>query len=266
LSAEAKLLVCPLPELRLGGLSYLNAVPLQWGLQPAPRLFTPAGAVRAFLDEELDGALLPLAAGPELQARFGSDVVSVRGVGIAARQEAFSVFVAHRRRPLGGEPTCFVDGSSRTSRALLEMVGGDLVQPFQGEQVDSIEEADHVFLIGDAAIEFRREQAVVDWFYEDLGELWRKKTGRPMVFAIWMLRRGRWGQRVWEVAEWLREVARANAALPPKLLGQMRPGETEEFLSWYWRRVLTYELGAEEEAGADLFLQHLPGDFAAKWI
>jgi chorismate dehydratase len=266
LKVETSIPACPLPGLRLGGLSYLNAVPLQAGLRPAPKLFSPAEAVQAFLAEELDVALLPLAAGPELQAQFGADIGWVRGVGIAARREAYSVFVAHRRQCRGGEPTCFVDSASRTSRALLEMVQGDLVQHFTGKQVDAIAEADHVFLIGDAAIDFRREHAELEWFYEDLGEVWRKKTGRPMVFAVWMVRRERLEHRMLEVAGWLRQVARANAAMSVKELGQFWPEEREEFLARYWRKNLTYELGEEEEAGAQLFLEKLSGSFAVNWI
>lgn len=257
---------CPLTGLRLGGLSYLNAVPLQFGLKPAPSLYSPAEAVQAFLSDQLDVALLPLAAGPELRAKFGADIGWVRGIGIAARQAAYSVFVAHRRKTGGGAPTCFVDPASRTSRALLEMLRGDLVQPFEGSEVDSFEQADHVFLIGDAAIEFRRRQAEEDWFFEDLGEVWRTKTRHSMVFAVWVVRKGRVEQRASEIAGWLRAVARANAKLGTKELGLLWPGENTEFLAWYWREVLTYELGEDEEAGAQLFLEKLSGKFAVDWI
>jgi chorismate dehydratase len=39
-------------------------------------------------------------------------------------------------------------------------------------------------LIGDAAIEFRRQNGTA-WHYHDLGLLWHQHTGLPFVFAVW---------------------------------------------------------------------------------
>lgn len=244
---------------------YRNALPLQLGLEPAPALFSPAEAVEAFRAGHLDGALLPLAAGPELQASLGDDLAWVRGVGIATQNEAYSVFLAHRRNPR--EPlqaqTCYLDPASRTSRALLEILRPKLQIPLPSQTTSDLEEADHVLLIGDRAITFRQTHLDPEWFYEDLGKTWRDHTGRPFVFAVWMLRRSAADGEAHAVAEWLRQIPQHNQQDQARYLATLADPQEQQFLEGYWRRTLHYQLGPEEEAGAELFLDFLTHGNAA---
>lgn len=242
-SIEASPPPCPLPGLRLGGLSFLNALPLQLGLTPPPRQFSPAEAVSAFQNGEVDAALLPVASLPGLAGEF----FPVCGIGIAARDEAYSVYVAHRRRP-NPTPLVYFDPASKTSRALLDILVPRPQIPSTAAPTADPDAADHLLLIGDTALEFRHSHPESEWLYEDLGSIWKQQTGLPMVFALWIIRKIPQAPRI---AEWLREIPVKNHALREEFL---HTHPEHEFLRHYWNDILHYSLGSEEERSISHFL------------
>ncbi len=112
-------------------------------------------------------------------------------------------------------------------------------------------DADAVLLIGDRAIHSPGGEFVEVW---DLGDEWRRWSGLPFVFAMWVARPGVELQEV-EAAlsqardlgvSRLKEIAHVEAAR----LGLSRP----ECLS-YLRDNLHFYLGPEEQRGLELFRQ-----------
>jgi len=114
--------------------------------------------------------------------------------------------------------------------------------------------------IGDEAI-----RAAVDGVaphVTDLGEWWRRETGKPFVFALWIASRSAWEDRREPLSRFSAALLDAKRAAQASI----RRGESpwggpdwipSSFRDAYWR-CLSYDLGAEAE-GLSLFY-----DLAAK--
>ncbi len=230
-----------LAGLRIGPVSYLNAKPLIWNLDPALlHMDVPAGLGRKFFSGRLDVALLPVS---EILRVGGARMVD--DVAIACQGQVYSVVVASRTTFARSE-AIYLDPASRSSAALLRLLlaeyypGGPSIT--KGERIP---EGAARLLIGDNAIAFRRLRGTT-WQYHDLGSLWHKHTGLPFVFAVWA------------VSE------RADAAVFGALRAIKQEGlaarkqialkETEpDFALRYLTEYIRYDLGRNEKEGIRLF-------------
>lgn len=175
--------------MRLGVLSYINSMPLSYGLESG-QVKTDCGVVSGE-----PAVLNGMAARGELDvtpissiefARLADSYQLVPGVCLAAPGPVQSVRL-FSRVPLADLPgrSAAVTTASATSRALLQvLVPGIVVEDLVGEPVlDDRRPA--VLLIGDRALE---EVHGANFVY-DLAELWVRDTGLPMVFAVWIASR-----------------------------------------------------------------------------
>jgi len=232
--------------LRLGVVSYLNAVPLVHGLDGDPG-FRLLRDLPSRVAERLHAGELDLGMIPSIEYAAG-DYAIVPGVGIACRGTVRSVRLFYRGA-LEAVGTVALDASSRTSVALTkillrERLGRDpeyLVRP--PSVPDMLAEADAALLIGDPALYFEGEVARLD-----LGEEWTRQTGLPFVFAFWAGKPGVVGPV---------EVARLQRTLGSGLLalgdiaatyngyGAGHAAESEAYL----RHHIVYRLGDAELQG-----------------
>lgn len=176
------------PQERVGCVRYLNAKPLIHGHGGEVSFEVPAQLADGLHSGRLDVALSPIF---ELLAHPGYRVVD--GVAIACRGAVFSVFVAHAGE-LAGLRTLYLDTDSRTScnlqRVLLAEFHGlhpRLVPVPGGRPPDHLGEGEGALVIGDPAIAFRLRHGA-RYRYFDLGAAWGEATGRPFVFAAWLVR------------------------------------------------------------------------------
>ena len=182
-------------QLRLVGVSYLNAQPVLHGLlqglgagRICLRLATPSELSRKLLEDEADAALAPMAT----LANHGA-LELVPGIGIGCDGAVGSVLVLGER-PLEELDTLLLDSSSRTSVTLARLVARRLRRG--GEPRCWIHAPQDIperiggrtggLLIGDAALAQRQRFP----YQLDLGEAWTKWTGLPFVFAAWAARPG----------------------------------------------------------------------------
>ncbi|MBI3924662.1 MAG: menaquinone biosynthesis protein [Armatimonadetes bacterium] len=175
--------------MRLGVLSYINSMPLSYGLESG------AAATSCEVIAGDPNCLNRLAAAGQLDvtpissiefARLAGSYAMVPGFCLAAPGPVQSVRL-FSRLPLGelpGRPVA-VTTASATSRALLQvLVPGVRVEDLTGEPRLE-DEQPAALLIGDRAL---RGVAGAEHIY-DLGELWVAETGLPMVFAVWIASR-----------------------------------------------------------------------------
>jgi len=235
-----------LSPLRLGVVSYLNAVPLVHGLDADPR-FSLVRDVPARIAERLHAGDIDLGMIPSVEYAAG-DYAIVPGIAIASRGPVRSVNVFHRRR-LDGVRRVALDASSRTSVALAkillrERLGHDPEYVSMGPPVeDMLASADAALVIGDPALYFRGEAERLD-----LGEEWQARTGLPFVFAFWAGRPGAVDEAsVVRLQQALRagQAAFSQIAAQYNGLGAGRGPESEAYL----RRNIVYDLGEEELSG-----------------
>jgi chorismate dehydratase len=184
-------------SVRIGGVPYGVGAPLLAGLarDPAVDFVTapPTALIAELRAGRLDAALV---SSIEAIARPGYRIVP--GLGIACRDAVRSVRAFRRPGPVR---TVGLDRSSAASAALLRLLlagprradtaalagGGELVFcDIEPTRTPDQLPQDLVLLIGDCGLEAAPGGREV-W---DLGEEWRRWTGLPFVFALWLLRPG----------------------------------------------------------------------------
>jgi chorismate dehydratase len=230
-----------LAGLRIGPVSYLNAQPLIWGIDPT-LLYTdvPAELSRKFFAGQLDVALLPLF---DILRAGGARIVD--DVAIGCQGEVYSVIVASRTN-LVSSGTIYLDPASRTSSALLRVLAAEYSGDGPSISEDQkIPEDGARLLIGDAAIEFRRQNGS-SWQYHDLGQLWQTHTGLPFVFAMWAVS----ARADASVFDALRAVKIHGLAARAEIaLRQPDP----DFALRYLTRHIHYDVSGREKAAIRLF-------------
>jgi len=235
-----------LNPLRLGVVSYLNAMPLVHGLERDPR-FALVRDVPSRVAEMLHAGEVDLGMIPSVEYAAGEYAI-VPGIAIGSRGPVRSVNLFHRR-PLAGVRKVALDVSSRTSvvlaRILLrERLGHDPEYVSMGPPVEAmLGAADAALVIGDPALYFRGDAERVD-----LGEEWTARTGLPFVFAFWAGRLGVVDEAgIARLQQALRagQGAVAEIAAQYNGLGAGRGAESEAYL----RRNIVFDLGEAERAG-----------------
>ena len=150
------------------------------------------------------------------------------------------------KTPLEHVRTVAVTPESATSVVLTKVLLPDAIHVPLGE------DAEAKLLIGDAALKSAFEDPTPHY---DLGRLWLKRTGLPMVFAVWAAPEPV-ADGLLELQEALVNSVRAARANPEALAFEAseRYGYPAGFLARYFEK-LRYSFGPRERAGLLTFLE-----------
>ncbi|MCX6588313.1 MAG: menaquinone biosynthesis protein [Acidobacteria bacterium] len=174
---------------RVAAVSYLNTVPLVWGMLQGPQkdaadlsFCLPAECSDRLRDGKADIGLIPV-----IEAAR-QNLPAVPGTGIACDGAVRSILL-FTKTPWTRIRRLAVDHGSRTSVMLTRIllrerfgVQPDLVA-MRPHLPTMLADADAALLIGDAALRVQPERQPYE--YLDLGAAWHELTGLPMVFARW---------------------------------------------------------------------------------
>jgi len=247
-----------LPRLQVCAVSYLNTVPLVWGMLHGAQkgLFdlvfrVPAGCADMVV---AGGAHIGIIPSYEL---IGREWGMVPGVGIACRGPVRSILLISKV-PADKIRTLAVDASSRTSVALTRIILARRygVAPAVVKRPpclpDMLSEADSALIIGDPAL--RLDPARLPFHVCDLGREWLELTGLPMVFAVWA------GPRKWVTAgvvSAFQESCAFGLENLERIVAEeaLARGLAAELVRCYLGAHIVFELGAAEREGMDLFLR-----------
>lgn len=164
--------------LRIGCVQYLNSRPLICAYD-GPVIFEHPSALGRMLSAgELDVALVPV-----FKALSEPHFILADGAAVACDGPVFSVFLAYRGE-LADVRSIALDPASMTSAHLLQV----LLAEYHGLQPTYGPAGDAQLLIGNQAIEFRLAADRREWRFLDLGAEWKRCTGLPFVFALWVMR------------------------------------------------------------------------------
>jgi chorismate dehydratase len=168
---------------------YLNTIPLIWGMLRGEQrgkykleFTTPAGCAEALRARRADVGIIP-----SIEYQRMNEVEVLPDLAIASKGPVKSVLL-FSNRPIAQLQTIAMDNSSRTSVALVTI----LLRKFYRRDFTSVSAAPHpsemlrmadaALVIGDPALAYRGR---VPYVY-DLATEWRKFTGLPFVFALWV--------------------------------------------------------------------------------
>ena len=239
--------------------SYLNTVPLVWGLlhdPPLQKVFDLDFALPSECADRLASGQAEIGILPVVEmARQKLDFF--RGSGIASYGPVRSILLISKV-PFGEIRTLATDSGSRTSVMLARVI---LAEKFgvtpsfishPPELATMLGLADAALLIGDAALHV--EPSSLPFETLDLGQEWTALTGLPMVFAVWAGRRGSLQQPYGEA---LLASCRYGIARVDEIVKHEAPrrGLSESLVREYLTRHIVFELTERDYAGLDLFLR-----------
>ena len=177
-------------KIKVGIVSYLNTRPLIYGLQLEPIASeielieeNPARLAEMLKNHEIDLGLIPVAAIADLDEWHLSGDYCIGTDGEAASVCLFSEV------PLEDIKKVYLDYQSRTSVELLKWImheywgiNPELALAENEDYRKEIKGTTAGLVIGDRAFEQRK----LSTFFYDLGAEWKKITGQPFVFAVWV--------------------------------------------------------------------------------
>ena len=179
------------PPLRVAAVSYLNAVPLVWGLVHGPhrKLFQveftlPAKCADALRESQADAGVIP-----SIEYQRIPNLKIVPGLSISSAGPVRSVLLISRC-PVEQVRSVALDTSSRTSACLVQILFqrhyriAPRFAPHAPDLPAMLRECDAALMIGDPALASDFPGLRV----YDLAEEWRAMTGLPFVFAFWAVR------------------------------------------------------------------------------
>ncbi|HWE52840.1 MAG TPA: menaquinone biosynthesis protein [Bryobacteraceae bacterium] len=243
---------------RIGAVSYLNTVPLVWGMLHGPQRTSVhlSFSIPSVCAQEVEDGIIQVGLVPVAEiARQGLEIVP--GAGITCFGTVRSILLVSRV-PLREIKTLAADASSRTSVQLARVILRErygvepAIYPESPDLETMLAGADSALIIGDPALRINPDK--LNYPCLDLGAEWRALTGLPMVFAAWAGKPGLPLKALSEITrgsyefgkERLNDIVKAEYA---------RRGITRELAGRYLRGYIRFEIGAAEQKGLDAFLE-----------
>ena len=208
----------------------------------------PARIAQMLIDEEVDVALIPVAATIKLDSW---NIVGDYCIGSDGPVASVCLF---SESPLEKVEKVLLDYQSRTSVNLAKILLREYWQKYV-ELIDAtgedyrkqIKGTTAGVVIGDRALEQRQNSKYI----YDLGEAWKAHTGLPFVFAAWISKRKL-------PDDFEKRFNDANAFGLQHIDDVVKENPFTAYdLKTYFTRCIQYELTPEKRKGLDLFLQKL---------
>jgi chorismate dehydratase len=242
--------------LRIGTVPYCNAFPLIHYLPeylPGAEIseWYPSAMREQLAAHNLDLVLMPVA---ELLSYPQGKIIG--NCSIACNGAVRSVLL-FSRKPIEQIESISLDAASRSSVMICEVILRHFyaLQP-EKHRLETYQNpndcpTDAFVVIGDRALAF---QPSARWSYRyDVGELWKEKTGLPLVFAAWI------GNSADASVAVALEAALERGLQQLELILEVRerrgvalPLDRAQILDYY-RRAVVYTMGKEERTGLQRF-------------
>jgi chorismate dehydratase len=185
--------------MRIGRIGYINCAPVYGAIDHGIVALPPGGELVTGTPSELNDLLvageLDMSVISAIEyARHAKDLLLLPDLAISCDGPVRSVALFSKRavERLGGS-TVLLSASSRTSVALLELLCRDVwkIRPkfaearAEAQDLEALASLPHeaVLVIGDAALKLAAAGTYAHRY--DLGEEWKRWTGKPFVFAVW---------------------------------------------------------------------------------
>jgi chorismate dehydratase len=242
---------------RVGIISYTNVLPFLYGLNKLKNIKLideyPSRLVPAFMSDEYDLVLLPTGA---LNKTKEAKIVSSYCIG--ADGEVASVCL-YSNKPIESLKKIYLDYQSATSVRLFKILAKKYfkkefiyLSTTDDSYIENIEEDSGILVIGDRTFGLGNRYIYV----YDLSELWKRFTGLPFVFAVWVTKEELTQGFVNEFDKALRE---GVDNIEKTIMHFKGKKDTEEynFLLDYLKNKISYQLDDKKKESINLFLNYL---------
>lgn len=242
---------------RLAVIHYLNTLPLVWGMLHGNErgvfdlsFSTPSACAESLKRGEVDIGIIPV-----IEYQRIPDLMVVPEIAIVSRQRVRSLLI-FSKCDIREAKTVALDTSSRTSVAVAKILFAEFykTQPQFDDCAPDLDSMlryhDAALLIGDAAMRAQPNHLLV----YDLAEQWHEFSGKPLVMAVWAVRRAVvdrvsvkpfFDSRAFGMAH-LDEIIRSES---------QRSGWTQEDIREYFTQDLDFSMTPDSVAGVELFFQ-----------
>jgi chorismate dehydratase len=253
-------------KLNVTAVSYLNTKPFLYGLLKSRleniklELNIPSRCAEMLATGEADLGLVPVAVIPSLQ---NPHIISNYCIGCDGPVRTVCLF---SEVPLEKIERVYLDFHSRTSVKLTEILfaqhWGRWPQflPAQKGFEENIKGTTAGLIIGDRTIEYEKR---FPYIY-DLGEVWKKMTGLPFIFAAWV------SNRPLEPAfvEQFNQALSMGLDYIPELMYLLPTPNSGFSAEEYFRKYISYDLDDRKKKALQLFFKYLkagpfPGLFSS---
>ncbi len=246
----------------MSAVSYLNTVPLVWGLLHSPEeqqapTFDLTFALPSLCADQLRSGEADIGIVPVIEmARQGLDYFP--SCGIACHGPVRTILLISKV-PFQKIRTLATDSGSRSSVMLSRVILAEKygVMPNvisrPANLAAMLTEADAALIIGDAALAL--DPATLPFETLDLGEVWNNMTGLPMVFAIWS---GRKSVMLPEYDRALVASLRYGQAHMEDIVRAEHDarGFAPDLIRKYLTEHIVFDLGPRDLDGMKLYIQH----------
>jgi chorismate dehydratase len=245
----------PLPKVSV--VQYLNTAPLIWGMVKGEQqgkfdlsYTTPAACAEAVRQRQADLGIIPSI---EYQRIERAQILA--GISISSKSEVKSVLLLSKV-PIEKVSSVALDNSSRSSAALVRILMRKFYSrfitatPSAPKPDEMLKRADAALVIGDPALTYRGQAAHV----YDLAAEWKKFTGLPFVFALWVGREDSGLSKLRKDFEVSRDYGLAHL---DEIAGEYGPklGLAPEAVTVYLTSNIDYSLDEDNRKGLRMFFK-----------
>lgn len=246
---------------RVCAVSYLNTVPLVWGMMHGPQkslvdldFALPSECARQLATGEADIGIVPVG------ALLDGDYGIFRGAGIACNGAVRSILLISKV-PFTKIRTLATDSGSRSSVLLCRIILSKKYgcEPecvsLTADLESMLQAADACLIIGDPALRLDPAELRNSGYHvADLGEEWFDLTGLPMVFAVWAGPRQLVTEELEKAFVESYRFGRNHIEDIVRSEHEAR-GVTVEAAREYFDRYIIFELGDNEYAGMSRYIE-----------
>ena len=246
--------------LRVAAVSYLNSVPLVWGLVHGPHRerFAVTNMLPSLCADALRSGVADAGIIPSIEYQRIEGLQIIPGLSVSSSGPVRSVLLLSKC-PLDQIRSVALDTSSRTSACLVQILMArhyHIAPKIVAHAPDlpaMLASCDAAMMIGDPALATDFPGLLV----RDLADDWREMTGLPFVFAIWAIRsEALLAGQVGLMAAFQESAAYALAHLEQIVPEeQARTGLAPELILNYLTNNIDFSLGDQNIAGLRRFYQ-----------
>ncbi len=244
-------------KMRLTAVNYLNTKPFLYGIFQSNldkeieiSKDIPSVCAQKLIDDEVDIALMPVAAIKELDNHY---IVSDFCIGCDGPVQTVCLY---SNIPIWEVKTIYLDTHSRTSAELTKILVKELWSNLD-VVYKSVQKAEDILLEGNAAVLAIGDKTIgMDKQFRhtyDLGEAWKDHTGLPFVFAAWIANKKLDAVFI----EKFNKALSLGLSLIDELTFILPESEKPFDLETYFKKYISYDLDDNKKQALRLFLSKI---------